>query len=104
MFSPPSQSLLRLLSHTRLPSKAPSIVLRYTYRYKPIRIQQKRTIMSQSHACCNVPAVVGDGYKGKGEYITINGMKTYVTGPSDAKTALLVVYGMTYLPSINLTG
>jgi len=39
-----------------------------------------------------VPPVVSDGYKEKGSFTTINGMKTYVTGPSDAKTALLVVY------------
>lgn len=48
--------------------------------------------MSQSHACCTVPPVVADGYKEKGEWITINGMKTYATGLKDAKTALLVVY------------
>ncbi|KAK3706360.1 hypothetical protein LTR37_010904 [Vermiconidia calcicola] len=48
--------------------------------------------MSQSHACCTVPPVVDNGYKEKGEYITIDGMKTYVTGSSDAKTGLLVIY------------
>lgn len=48
--------------------------------------------MSQSHACCTVPPVVADGYKEKGEWTTIQGMKTYATGPKDAKTAILVVY------------
>ena len=48
--------------------------------------------MSQSHACCTVPPVVDDGYKEKGQYMTIDGMKTYVTGDSNAKSALLVVY------------
>jgi len=47
---------------------------------------------TQSKACCSVPPVVSEGYKEKGEWITINGMKTYATGPKDAKSALLVVY------------
>lgn len=47
---------------------------------------------TQSKACCTVPPVVSDGYKEKGEWITINGMKTYATGPKEAKSALLVVY------------
>lgn len=47
---------------------------------------------TQSKACCSIPPVVSDGYKEKGEWITINGMKTYTTGPKDAKSALLVVY------------
>jgi len=48
--------------------------------------------MSQSHACCTIPPVVAEGYQAKGEYTTIAGLKTYVTGPKDAKAALLVVY------------
>jgi len=47
---------------------------------------------TQSKACCSVPPVVSEGYKEKGEWITINGMKTYATGPKDAKSALLVIY------------
>ena len=42
---------------------------------------------TQSKACCTVPPVVTEGYKEKGEWITINGMKTYATGPKDAKSA-----------------
>lgn len=48
--------------------------------------------MSQSHACCTVPPIVTENYKEKGQWTTIDGMKTYVTGQSDAKQALLVVY------------
>lgn len=50
--------------------------------------------MSQtpSQACCNTPAVVSKGYTPKGSYITVDGMKTYATGPKDGKHALLVVY------------
>jgi len=48
--------------------------------------------MTQSHACCTVPPVVSEGYTGKGDHITIDGMKTYATGPKDAKRAILVVY------------
>lgn len=58
----------------------------------PVIRVQTYAKMSQSHACCTVPPVVADGYKEKGEWITINGMKTYATGLKDAKTALLVVY------------
>jgi len=47
---------------------------------------------TQSHACCTVPPVVSEGYKPKGDYITVDGMKTYATGPSNAKSALIVVY------------
>lgn len=48
--------------------------------------------MAQSHACCTVPPVVSDGYKEKGSWTTVDGMKTYATGPGDAKSAILVVY------------
>lgn len=34
---------------------------------------------TQSKACCTVPPVVAEGYKEKGEYLTIEGMKTYAT-------------------------
>jgi len=45
-----------------------------------------------SAACCSVPPVVSKGYSEKGKYITVDGLKTYATGPSDAKKAILVVY------------
>jgi hypothetical protein len=45
-----------------------------------------------SAACCSVPAVVAKDYKEKGKYITVDGLKCYATGPSDAKKAILVVY------------
>ncbi|KAL8673240.1 MAG: hypothetical protein Q9168_002316 [Polycauliona sp. 1 TL-2023] len=45
-----------------------------------------------SEACCTVPpAVVGD-YKAKGDYIDLDGMKVYTTGPSTATTAIFVIY------------
>ena len=47
---------------------------------------------TQSKACCTIPPVISEGYKPKGDYITINGLKTYATGPKDAKSAILVVY------------
>lgn len=55
--------------------------------------------MSQSHACCTVPPIVTEGYKEKGEWITIEGMKTYATGPKDAKQAILVVVCVQCAPS-----
>ncbi|KAJ5110244.1 hypothetical protein N7532_002889 [Penicillium argentinense] len=45
-----------------------------------------------SKACCSIPPVVSKGYQAKGSYQTINGMKTYVTGPETATKAILVVY------------
>jgi len=48
--------------------------------------------MSQSHACCTVPPVVDDGYKEKGSWTEVQGMKTYQTGSSNAKSGILVVY------------
>lgn len=52
--------------------------------------------MSASHghseACCNIPPVVSKGYKPKGSYETIGGLKTYVTGPADATKAIVVIY------------
>ncbi|TKA81877.1 hypothetical protein B0A55_01573 [Friedmanniomyces simplex] len=47
---------------------------------------------TQSKACCTVPPVVAEGYKQKGDYITVEGMKTYATGPKTAKSAILTVY------------
>lgn len=34
------------------------------------------TESTQSKACCNTPAVVTSGYKAKGDYITVDGLKT----------------------------
>lgn len=47
---------------------------------------------TQSPACCSVPPVVSDGYKPKGDYLTIEGLKTYATGPTTAKSAILTIY------------
>lgn len=45
-----------------------------------------------SEACCKLPPVITEGYQIKGSYHTLNGMKTYVTGPPDANHALLLIY------------
>ncbi|OJJ43159.1 hypothetical protein ASPZODRAFT_104089 [Penicilliopsis zonata CBS 506.65] len=45
-----------------------------------------------SKACCSIPPVVSKGYEAKGEYKTINGLKTYVTGPESATKAILVIF------------
>ncbi|KAI1620182.1 carboxymethylenebutenolidase [Exophiala viscosa] len=47
---------------------------------------------TQSAACCNTPAVISKGYKEQGEFNTIDGLRTYTTGPSSAKQGILVVY------------
>ncbi|KAI9887900.1 MAG: hypothetical protein M1823_000288 [Watsoniomyces obsoletus] len=49
--------------------------------------------MSQySEACCTVPPVVAKDYSAKGDYITVDDMKTYVVGPQDAKAGILFIY------------
>ncbi len=45
-----------------------------------------------SKACCTIPAVVVDDYTPKGSYTTLEGMKTYITGPTSAKAAILYIY------------
>jgi len=45
-----------------------------------------------SAACCNIPPIIAKDYKAKGKYETIGGTKTYVTGPSDATTAILFIF------------
>ena len=47
---------------------------------------------TQSAACCNTPAVISNGYQEKGKYITVDGLKTYTTGPSSASKGILVVF------------
>ncbi|KAB8227862.1 hypothetical protein BDV23DRAFT_159852 [Aspergillus alliaceus] len=45
-----------------------------------------------SKACCSIPPIVPKNYQAKGEYKTLNGLKTYVTGPENASKAILVIY------------
>lgn len=63
---------------------------------------------TQSQACCDTPAVVTKGYKPKGDWIEVDGLKTCeclpialpplltsivdATGPKDAKQGILVAY------------
>ena len=51
-------------------------------------------------ACCKLPPVEAD-YTPKGTYETINGFKTYVTGPEDSDKAILSIYDIFgYSPQI----
>ncbi|KAF2749129.1 alpha/beta-hydrolase [Sporormia fimetaria CBS 119925] len=50
------------------------------------------TESTQSKACCNLPAIVSKGYTPKGDWITVDGLKTYATGPKDAKRGILICY------------
>ncbi|KAI9851029.1 MAG: hypothetical protein M1838_004640 [Thelocarpon superellum] len=43
-------------------------------------------------ACLTIPAVKASGYETKGTYTEYAGLKTYVTGPAEAKKAILFVY------------
>lgn len=56
------------------------------------RIRTYATMSTQSHACCTVPPIVDDGYKEKGKWIQSDGLKTYHTGSSSAKSGILIIY------------
>ena len=58
----------------------------------PLTYWEYVLITHEYFSCCTVPPVVADGYKEKGEYMTIEGMKTYATGDKDAKSAILIIY------------
>jgi len=45
-----------------------------------------------SKACCTVPPVVVENFNPKGEFSTVNGLKTYQTGSEDAQYGILVIY------------
>ncbi|KAF2100507.1 dienelactone hydrolase [Rhizodiscina lignyota] len=46
---------------------------------------------THSEACCTIPPAKAE-YTKKGEYVDIAGIKTYVTGSTTAKTALILIY------------
>ncbi len=90
-----SSALLKQLHPRSSPTYRVSHISKYSFVPSKPQLHRTRlyaTMSTQSHACCTVPPVVTDGYKEKGEFITINGMKTYTTGSKDAKSAILVVY------------
>lgn len=95
-----SHILKQIHSQSLICSRVPSVfrrnLLPLSQSKAYIVVTRKYATMStqstQSHACCTVPPVVDDNYKEKGSYETIEGMKTYVTGDKNAKSALLVVY------------
>ncbi|KAL9599615.1 MAG: hypothetical protein Q9219_003698 [cf. Caloplaca sp. 3 TL-2023] len=43
-------------------------------------------------ACCTVPPAVVGEYKAKGDYIDVDGMQVYTTGPSGATSAIFIIY------------
>lgn len=45
----------------------------------------------QSIACCKLPAILSD-YQSHGEYVELNGMRTYLVGDSTADKAIFVIY------------
>ncbi|OAX81741.1 hypothetical protein ACJ72_03911 [Emergomyces africanus] len=66
---------------------------KYYYPLRGTRASHCAADMSKySKACCSIPPVVSKGYEGKGKYLNIHGMKTYVTGPENATEAILVIY------------
>lgn len=47
--------------------------------------------MATEDACCKLPPASSD-YSPKGTWDTVSGLKTYITGPSDAKRAIVFIY------------
>ncbi|THV70396.1 alpha/beta-hydrolase [Aureobasidium pullulans] len=45
-----------------------------------------------SKACCNIAPKASPVYNSMGEFAELDGLKTYKTGPSSAKKAILIVY------------
>ncbi|KAK6532071.1 hypothetical protein TWF694_003233 [Orbilia ellipsospora] len=45
-----------------------------------------------SQVCLGTPSVKLEGYSAKGVYEEIDGLKIYVTGPADAKSAIVFIY------------
>ncbi|EGD94076.1 dienelactone hydrolase [Trichophyton tonsurans CBS 112818] len=45
-----------------------------------------------NEACCNIPPVITSGYVPKGSYEELGGLKTYVTGASDATKGIVAVF------------
>jgi dienelactone hydrolase len=48
-------------------------------------------ISNGNEACCTIPPVQAD-YTHKGEFTTLANLKTYKTGPAEAKTAIILIY------------
>lgn len=72
-----------------------SLKLKRIPRAVPIQHRYRSTMEAQqghSKACCNVPPAVSKGYKEKGKYIDLNGMQCYTTGPSNATSAIFIIY------------
>ncbi|CZT02950.1 hypothetical protein WAI453_012177 [Rhynchosporium graminicola] len=55
-------------------------------------------------ACKTIPPVVAEGYTEKGEWEDVGGLKTYVTGPSTAKSAIVDIYDITGFASQTIQG
>jgi len=44
-----------------------------------------------STACCSIPPIIAKDYQHKGNYQSIDGLKTYTTGPADATHGILMI-------------
>ncbi|KAL1965236.1 hypothetical protein VTN77DRAFT_5990 [Rasamsonia byssochlamydoides] len=79
-----------LITPLRRPSVKPYHRNAFRPAFRPIHCSS--TMSNISQACCTIPPVVSKGYTPKGEYKTIGGLKTYVTGPESATEAILIIY------------
>merc|ERR1712098_944910 len=71
---------------------------------RQFRMSEIKGQHGHSAACCSIPPIVAKDYKEKGKYETIGGLKTYVTGSSNASKGLLYIYDIFGYPSIKTWG
>ncbi|OOF94071.1 hypothetical protein ASPCADRAFT_397762 [Aspergillus carbonarius ITEM 5010] len=55
-------------------------------------------------ACRTIPPVIPEGYTPKGTYSDIAGVKTYITGPTDASIGIIDIYDIFGISSQTLQG
>merc|ERR1712093_407871 len=74
------------------PAASSSIRLSRATTARQFRMSEIKGQHGHSAACCSIPPIVVKDYKEKGKYETIGGLKTYVTGSSNASKGLLYIY------------
>lgn len=83
-----SFTLSRLSTSLKTQPTSRARIITIPHRYK-VNMEAQQ---GHSKACCNVPPAVSKGYKEKGKYIDLNGMQCYATGPSNATSAIFIIY------------
>ena len=93
-----SSILLATHRHTSTSRLLPFTCSRIFYQDFTFQLDRVRSLTNMAHlgkghseACCSIPPVSMD-YSAKGNYVDVNGTKTYRTGPTDAESGIFIVY------------